>query len=251
MITCQLMGGLGNILFQIATTYSLSLDNNDECGFDISNHTHQTQISVRFNKDNILRNVKDLTVNSDSLYNEPSFEYKRIPYIKNLKLHGYFQSEKYFIHNRDKILKLFEPRQQDIEYIKNKYNIDENSISIHIRRGDYLNIQHIHPICEKEYYNNALNLLDGKKVYIFSNDIEWCKNNLKIDNGIYVVGEQNYIDLYMMSMCSDNIIANSSFSWWGSWLNKNENKRVIAPKKWFGSSQYSTKDLYCNSWIIV
>jgi 5'(3')-deoxyribonucleotidase len=89
---------------------------------------------------------------------------------------------------------------------------------------------------------------------IFSDDIEWCKENFPniSDKFIFIEGNKDYEDLYIMSKCKNNIISNSTFSWWGAWLNQNENKKVVAPLKWFGSSiNHNTKDLYCDGWIKI
>ena len=96
------------------------------------------------------------------------------------------------------------------------------------------------------YFNNCDNFL------IFSDDIVWCKNNFVGDKFIFIEGEEDYIDLWLMSLCNHNIIANSSFSWWGAWLNKNNNKTVIAPKNWFGpNKKLDPTDLYCKDWLVI
>jgi len=106
-----------------------------------------------------------------------------------------------------------------------------------------------------DYYRNAISYMKNKGVnifYIFSDDIEWCKGHFSyIDEIIYVEGNINIKDLALMSICKNNIIANSSFSWWGAWLNKNDDKIVIAPSTWFGPSKkgFITEDLYCEDWI--
>jgi len=136
-----------------------------------------------------------------------------------------------------------------------KYNIlNKDTVSIHVRRGDYTNLQHIHPLQSIEYYENAYNIIDDKSinVLVFSDDIEWCKNNIKFENITYIEGETNIVDMYIMSLCTHNIIANSSFSWWGAWLNNNKNKKVIAPINWFGSqSNLYTGDIIPKKWIII
>jgi hypothetical protein len=99
-----------------------------------------------------------------------------------------------------------------------------------------------------------MNFISNKTIILFSNDIDWCKKNLILDGKelIYIENNFDYIDLWMMSLCENNIIANSSFSWWGAWLNKNNNKIVVAPKKWFGNAlQHNTKDLYPEKWIVI
>ena len=131
----------------------------------------------------------------------------------------------------------------------------DNPIALHVRRGDYITNSDNHPPCSQEYYENALSRFDGDRtVVIFSDDSNWCRETFKEDRFLISEGEDNLTDLCMMSLCSDFIIANSSFSWWGSWLSKNDKKRIIAPKKWFGTgytSAHDTSDLYCTNWEVI
>lgn len=254
MITSNLMGGLGNFMFQITTTHSLALDNEDISVFD-STTSHRIHGHIDSYKDNILRNVNFGTCDYKHSYAEPDFSYNKIPYIKDSILIGYYQSENYFIHNRDKILEYYSIDDVSRKYIDDKYGdlLNNKTCSLHIRRGDYLNVSHIHPPCNLNYYNEAVKHIDSDVYLVFSDDIEWCKENLKFSNLIHFVdGNPDYIDMWLMSLCDNNIIANSSFSWWGAWLNQNPNKKVIAPKKWFGpSARHNTKDLIPETWKII
>ena len=267
MITTQLRGGLGNHMFQIAATYALALDNNDDCAFEHAITIGQESTRAYIN--NIYSRIK--FVSSDEIkskfaipkYYEPNFYFQQLPYKSNLHLVGYFQSEKYFNYHSKKIRALFEPTDNIIQYIYEKYTsiLNGNTVSMHIRRGDYLNSLHL-VMCSEEYYQNAIKNFTKCDIIVFSDDIEWCKVNFRDNNFIFIEGEEDYIDLYLMSMCKNNIITNSSFSWWGAWLNNNKNKKVIAPKIWFneGTKQYwcldrnkliNTKDLYCNGWKVL
>jgi len=251
MLSCNLVGGLGNYLFQIATVYSLSIDNNDFCVF---NNKNSVTVHKHFNTytPNIFRNLKISEESFTSSYSEPFFHFKKIPYQKNLKLNGYFQSEKYFVHNRNLILDLFSIDDDSKNYIKDKYDdiLNKKTCSIHIRRGDYLNLPNHHPVCSLDYYNKAIEMMDVDLFLIFSDDIEWCKKNFIGDKFIFIDKNTDYIDIWLMSLCDNNIIANSSFSWWGAWLNKNPDKKVIAPNKWFGTAiQHNTNDLTPEVWI--
>jgi len=254
MISCNLVGGLGNYMFQVAAAYSLSIDNNDSCVF---NNENIATVHKHFNTylPNIFRYLIISNENFSSVYSEPYFHYKKIPYKNNLKLNGYFQSEKYFKHNREHILNLFSIDDVSKNYIDNKYSdiLKHNTCSVHVRRGDYLRYPEHHPICSLEYYNNSINQLPkDTKFLFFSDDVVWCENTFKGENFIFVNGNEDYIDMWLMSLCKNNIIANSSFSWWGAWLNKNKNKTVIAPKEWFGTRlNHITKDVYCDDWIIL
>jgi len=256
MISCFLKGGLGNFMFQIATTYSLAKDNKCEVTFNDKKY-FKVHKSLDEYKNNIFRNINfNNNTEYSFIYNEPHFNFQPIPFRKNILLNGYFQSEKYFSHNRNEILRLFSPNEKNLNYIYNKYGniLTKNTTSIHVRRGDYLKLQNHHPLCEMDYYKKSIDVIGKNSTFIvFSDDINWCKENFKYKDITFIENEKDYIDLYIMSMCKNNIMANSSFSWWGAWLNKNQNKKIIAPKKWFGESKKNvdTKDLYPKSCIKI
>lgn len=256
IVSTRLMGGLGNMMFQIATVHSIALRDNKEMICDIT----EMQIPHKpytYYTNNIFRNVKF----SNSLTNlknmgEGGFHYTPIPKMNgNVKLVGHFQSEKYFIDYKNEILKLFEIDEKTKSILLEKYGdiINQDTCSIHVRRGDYLGLQNHHPIQPISYYENSIKIIgEDKHFLIFSDDIKWCEENFNfLKNKTFVSGNLDYEDLYLMSMCKNNIIANSTFSWWGAWLNKNENKQVIIPSKWFGifNSHLNTNDLYCDKWI--
>jgi hypothetical protein len=258
MITSNLVGGLGNYMFQIATAFSLAVENKDELLYNINDsvtiHKHlNSYLNNIFNKINFTN--KNLLITE--IYEEPHFHYKKIEYKPNLKLNGYYQSEKYFINNRDKVIDLFKINPETELYIKNKYGdfLKEDICSLHVRRGDYLKFPDYHPVCDVDYYLNSVKEIGEDTLYfIFSDDVEWCLKNLSfIKNKIFIEGNEDYQDLFLMTKCKNNIIANSSFSWWGAWLNNNPNKIVIAPKKWFGlrNSHLNTSDLYCENWVVL
>jgi len=254
MISCYLQGGLGNYMFQIATTYSLSKDYGFDITFSTKNYLKKHN-SINYYKNNVFRKLKfDLSFTQEFLYTEPEFSYKKISIRDNTKLNGYFQSEKYFLHNRNLIIDLFSATDNDLSYINNKYKdiLNKKTCSIHVRRGDYLNLQNHHPICAIDYYKSAINIIGNDHTFlVFSDDIGWCKKNFKGNNFVFIENEKDYIDIYLMSLCDNNIIANSTFSWWGAWLNKNKNKKIIIPRIWFGNAKNNlpTKDLYPDGWI--
>jgi len=256
VVSTKLMGGLGNMMFQIATSYCVSLRDNKEMICDIRD-VQMPHKPYTFYIDNIFRNVKF----SDTLPNlnhmgEGGFHYTPIPKIGgNIKLIGHFQSEKYFIDHRNEILNLFQIDEKTKTYLLEKYGdiINQDTCSIHVRRGDYLGLPSHHPIQPINYYKNAIKIIGEEKHFvIFSDDIQWCKENFEfLKNKTFISDNKDYEDLYLMSMCKNNIIANSTFSWWGAWLNNNENKQVVIPSEWFGisNSHLNTNDLYCNKWI--
>ncbi|MFH1509084.1 MAG: alpha-1,2-fucosyltransferase, partial [bacterium] len=179
----------------------------------------------------------------------------------NSYLDGYWQSEKYFKNIRGLLLKELELNNDEEEKIgkKEKEILSKpNTIAIHFRRGDYITnkkTNKVHGICQLEYYKEALNKVSGKIkkpiLIIFSDDIYWVKNNFTTEYETYFFNNPGHIDLVLMSRCEHQIIANSSFSWWGAWLNKNEHKIVIAPKVWFQAGNKDIKDLLPKDWIKI
>ena len=253
MVSAKLLGGLGNMLFQIATTYALAWDNNDGCGFEHHIPTRQGNSSTTY-LPNVFKKIKFVKKGHrkyTSIFKERQFHYAPIPYKKDTLLKGYYQSPKYFAHHTKRLWSLLEPSPAITKYITNRYPFikDENTVSLHVRRGDYLPYQHIHPLCTEKYYRQSLAQFKNHRVIILSDDPKWCLETFSKKYDV-ISGEKDWIDLYIMSMCKHNIIANSSFSWWGAWLNKNLNKRVIAPSPWFNDKK-KTRDLYDERWKII
>lgn len=184
-----------------------------------------------------------------------TFHYREIPYEKDLSLNGYWQSERYFADCKDYIREMFEPSDEVIANLRSKYSnvIDaDNTCSIHVRRGDYLKHPNHHPVVSLMYCMKALKKMPkGTKFIVFSDDIQWCKENFMGDMFSFPEPQEDIYDFYLMSMCKNNIIANSSFSWWAAWLNKNPNKIVVAPSRWFGDAyaHYDLSDLIPEGWI--
>jgi hypothetical protein len=195
--------------------------------------------------------------------NKFSFNHKIDKVGIDCYLSGYWQSPKYF-HSIETLIRKEFTFQKPLDY-KNLeiLNLIKNtiSVSIHIRRTDFeiINSKDIHGFCSLEYYIGAINYIRRNaslsNFFIFSDDINWAKENLKVPVNSYFVsgntGGKSYIDMQLMSNCNHNIIANSSFSWWGAWLNSNPNKIVIAPKKWFSDEEMNaqTYDLIPEKWI--
>jgi hypothetical protein len=258
IVSTRLMGGLGNIMFQIAAAYSVSLRDKKEMVCD----TRDMMIPHKpytFYTNNIFKKVKfSNDIPNQKYVGESGFQYFPIPKLDgNVKLIGHFQSEKYFIEHRNELLELFEINKTTNTHLLEKYGeiLNQDTCSIHVRRGDYVGLPNHHPTQSIDYYKNAVKIIGEDNHYlIFSDDIKWCEENFNfLKHKTFVSGNMDYEDLYLMSMCKNNIIANSTFSWWGAWLNKNENKKVVAPSKWFGVmySSFNTDDLYCNNWIKI
>lgn len=254
-------GRLGNQMFQIASTIGLAKGNGLDYGFDFWYCRH-TNKDYNFYMKNPLKKLNIDTNKKTINIQETGFEYQKIELKEdfNYVLHGYFQSENYFKNHTEYIKNVFELKPEYIDHIIKKYGDNlNNSCSLHIRRGDYVGLQNFHTLIDYSYYKNAVSKiygenLKGVNLLIFSDDITWCKNNINFGdaNIFYIENNLDIIDMYLMSLCDNNIIANSSFSWWGAWLNKNPSKKVVAPKQWFGphNSHLITKDLYCEKWIV-
>lgn len=260
-VSIKLMGGLGNYLFQIAVAYAYGLDfkKNLILTTDDSVKVHNHLLTY---KSNILSNVNmvnNINGINYKIYNEPEFNYNELPEISgNVYLNGYFQSDKYFLKYEKEIRHLFKFPEEYVKTIKNKYIdlFNKKTCSLHVRRGDYLSKPEYHPTQSVSYYEEAIKHIEGEfRLVIFSDDIEWCKLNLNHLNNdiVFITGNPDYEDLILMSLCDDNIICNSTFSWWGAWLNNNDNKVVVIPENWFGPaySNYNTNDLYCKNWIKI
>lgn len=258
MVYSILTDRIGNNLFQIAAGASLAHRNNTDytgCAtdFEVPNG-EQIEKYIKQYEHTILRKVKIInTVPSDVIeYNQPDFGYTPIEYTDKICLRGYYQTEKYF--DPQFIRELFEIDEQTNEYIQKKYGqiLSKGVISLHVRRGDYVNRPLRQPICCMPYFKNAIKYLGKDKLYlIISDDIEWCKRKFKGDNFFFSDNEDSIVDLYLQTMCRHNIISNSSFSWWGAWLNNNPNKIIIAPKNWFGRQMkdWNLQDLVPSDWV--
>lgn len=251
-VTCQLLGGLGNMLFGMAVTHAVAMDNNLTPVLHL-NHKGALHTHPKDYVNNIFRNFKTVdNVDGYHLYNEPTFTYTpiSIPTDKNIKLYGYFQCEKYIEKYRSDILNIYSPTEEIKSYIISKYNVVKTNkcVSLHVRRGNYLNYPDIHPTVTKEYCDVATTMFPDYNFLVFSDDINFCKQILVGDKYLFVENEKDIVDLYLMSMCEHNIIANSSFSWWGAWLNTNGGN-VIYPKKWFTGDMYTSVDICPERWI--
>lgn len=255
----HLMGQFGNQMFQIAAATSLALNNFATACFPDLLTEKEFNIPINYEKVFYHINVKEPSENVEFLYIEPKFTFSEIPYQSNMAIRGWFQSEKYFRRHKQEILDLFAPHAEIVDYLYQKYASvlsNPRTVSIHFRSYDKEDPeQKVYIKCSKDYYARAVEEFPNDSLFVvFSNDIEWCKENfVDIDrNFIYIEGEAHYYDLYLMSLCKDNIICNSSFSWWGAYLNRNPSKCVIAPANWFNPAYGAdTRDLLPDEWILL
>ena len=240
------MGRLGNQLFQIASTIGIAKKNNTEYYFPdwIYSKLFRADLPILDTKVNTLR------------YTETKFCYQDVVLDVNYNwdLYGYFQSEKYFGHCSGMIKDYFRFKEEIKTSVLNTYSdvLSRENVSVHIRRGDYLLKPEYHINLPIEWYNKALSYFPkGITKVVFSDDIPWCRENLTWENVVYPNGSESE-DLVLMSVCRNNIIANSSFSWWGAWLNENGCKKVIGPANWFGpAAKADTKDIVPHLWLLI
>ena len=250
------MGGLGNQLFQWAFAKSLSIIYDIPYYIDRSFYLNQAKVTPReysLHKFELKVNLKDKNTitDLDFITIDDSVSTIQIDTRNNYFLSGYFQSEQYFLPIATTIKNDLTINNATKNKLIEKYGNLSNSVAIHARRTDYLTSGNgFHPVQPISYYQKALKLLEHyDKLLIFSDDIDWCKLNFSFNSMIFIENNSDVEDLWLMSMCRDNIIANSSFSWWAAWLNNNENKRIIAPQKWFKHKTPSI--LIPKSWIIL
>jgi hypothetical protein len=287
------MGGLGNQMFQYAMARALSLRTNTELKLDLSWFDSKTdgetnrsyELSNFFVTKNIAtsKELKQLKAYDNRVarrlqpivsrlmpmswqthIQEKYFHFDPAIFSikKNAYLSGYWQSEQYFFDFMNVIRHDFMFNQS--LNVENKRIAEKihahNSVSLHIRRGDYVNkIQNINYFesCSLDYYYKGLAEISARqsdlRVYVFSDDIEWAKDNLNVTYPTLFInhnqGKDAFEDMRLMSLCKYNIIANSSFSWWGAWLNQYPEKMVIAPKHWFKKALHDTRDLLPDNWI--
>ena len=260
-VSCFLKGGLGNQLFQIATCIAYGYRHNIEVKFfkqfstPIEGHRKTTYWDSIFHLINL---EKEDVPDFYSIYKEPHHHYSSIPASDQSQfLFGYFQSEKYFADFRSEILNLFTPPDSLTQPIQKKYKSllsKNNTVSVHIRRGDYLKSPDYHPILPVDYYKKAMEQFQNHQFVVFSDDIDWCKSAFNSFDSIqYIEGHDDMTDLYLMSQMKHHIIANSSFSWWGAWLCQHSQKRVITPSIWFGhaNGDHTIDDLIPKEWCVI
>ena len=277
MIITKIKGGLGNQLFQYAVGRAAALHHKAPLKFDTTifetyklhngYRLDQFAIQAEIAAENEIINLKGRSnglfsalrkaglVKRKSYFKEKRSSYFDASVFKNnfVYLDGYWQNELYFSDIRELLLKELSPNSSmnDLGCAYLDSIKKSNSVSLHVRRGDYLNSKNIN-VLDVDYYLKAVDyirkIIEKPTFYIFSDDLDWCKSSLLfLDDCVYVEGTQTEIDdLKLMSFCQHNIIANSSFSWWGAWLNENPNKTVIAPKGWLlndpGSSNVILSD---------
>jgi len=275
MIILRLRGGLGNQLFQYAAGKSLALYHNTDLKLDLYYYKKNRARKLELDNFNIpielasrdevhqftgsnpiirYLNKRENYLRCPSVFSQPHYhffsDFFSLP--SNIYLSGYFQSEKYFNQIRSNLLSWYTPK-------KALDNANENliseikaceSVALHVRRGDYAKGEYtsFFGTLSDGYYESSIRKIKEKIknpiFFVFSDDIDWCRKNPLLENAVFIShnkGMDSHKDLILMSHCKHNIIANSTFSWWGAWLNQNPEKLVIAPEVWFRKKYYDGK----------
>lgn len=278
MIITQITGGIGNQLFQFAAGFTVAKRLNTKLALHFALHKLDTKRKpaiaellpeMNWVTDNEAAQLipsntigrfwqRILPFRNKRFYKEPYFHFD--PNLMHITDHtylkGYWQSEKYFLQEADllriTLLDAFSRIELSSE-LSSKLS-EENSISVHIRKGDYLKAPYntFYHQLTNDYYQKAIQKLEGR-VYVFTDDVDWVQNNLDIDLPFEIVSgfytNSMFEDMKAMMLCHHHVLANSSFSWWTAWLSHREHKIVIAPDKWFHEGPSDTQDLIPESWI--
>lgn len=246
-----LAGGLGNQMFEIAAAASLAKDNNAVLIVNPDEHILPNQgRNVNNYRDNIFsRIIFDNFLQPTNFYKRDLCTYEPIPYRPNLKIAGHFQSYKYFDHNRDYIKKLFSPSQREWQ--------THDAVAVQVRRGDYYKFPDHHPQLLPEYFMTAVKLTNAKQVMVFTDDVDWCHENLDFGLPVSYGGpdKEDWFSLLCMTCYKDLVISNSSFGWWAAYLNHHPHKKIYVPSTWFGRAMiaegFNIDDLVLPEWIKV
>lgn len=236
------MGRRGNGHFQAAATIALALRNGAEFSMPTvtsSDHwsplilPHLVHPNYQYGQTNII-------IEEKQFHYEP-IEYKKEWNSQNVLLKGYYQSEKHFIDFKDEVIKLF----------NYPWQLNYGFVSVHIRRTDFIELAMKHPVVLDEWYIEAMAMFPNKKFIFYSDDIEYCKKTFGHRNDCYFAEDSIDQDFIDMSCCENNILSASTFAWWAGYLNKNPNKKIVLPSRWFTENWdgADVKDLIPESWI--
>lgn len=252
--------GLGNQLFQVASTIGIAKAHNRPWGF-LPWHNNKY----------FKHTLPSLPINDlpQTVVSEKRFDYDSIvlPDNSNAVLSGYLQSWKYFENAKEEVCNAFTIKEEHVLSVENALSPLSigRTCSISVRRGDYVNLQHIHPLQPEEYWVNAQNVVEQHATVdtyiVFSDDINWCRENINLFNKtgkrvIFFTSGAQILDFTAITLCNANITTNSTFSWWGAYLNRNVDKVVVMPKLWFGptgpwSGPSNANDLHVEGWFRV
>jgi len=253
-ITSRLQGRTGNMMFQLAHGYTKSLEYNRQFIAPSRDSSSQHLEKTLFRK-------LDFRIGCSYEHGRiiwSEFEYNELKPYDGCPtcFAGWYQSEKFFSKYTEVIKDLYSPTKEFEERAYNSFPFlkDSKVLVINVRRGDYLTQPTRHPVITLEYIYEAIkHIPDYDIILVISDDIQWCKDNIRLPNCVF--NNDDYYDcdaLWLMSMCSHFVISNSSFSWWGAYLSRNPDKIVVAPDTWFGADvPDNPKDIWCDDWIRI
>ena len=254
LVTCQLQGQLGNQLFTLSATLAYAWEYNVRPIFPV---LYTDRYQIPYNREHIFfrLDAKNGPRPFINIHEEVNFfTYTKIPFKEDLYIEGYYQSWRYFHLYREAILSIFAPSDATENYLNTKYKaiLDHpKTVSVHIRTSSP-KVHSTIPFIGLEYIENSMNRFPSDSLFIiFSDRINWCKNKLSSwgKKIVFIEGNDPIQDLFLMSRCKDHIIANSTFSWWGAYLDPNPNKKVICPRFWGGYPRMETfDDIYFSEW---
>ena len=235
----SILGGLGNQMFEVATTCALAWDNGADPYFPdfIPLLPYSQSLHHVFFRCVLYPPKQEVSCERST----PVYGYEPIPFTNEMRLSGYSQNEKYFAHYRDRLIQLFAPKEDDLQYIKRKYKkilAHPHSVCVHVRyyfaeKPDEPSFRQY----DEEYYEKAMALFTDDALFVvISDNMDFAKKiiSTKGRNVVFIEKEPHYIDFFLQTLCKHNIVANSTFSWWGAWLNQNPGKIVVRPAKWLG-----------------
>lgn len=289
MIVVELLGGLGNQLFQYALGRALSVKRGVQLKLDLSSFRNyplrnyrlgnfRIQAEIASDEDvlqcgygqGLIGTAQKIRDRMNPWYARRVVREKSFPFSEdifkvrdNTLIKGYWQSEKYFIDIASELRREIVPNSEmspESRAILSEITSGE-SVSLHVRRGDYVEnpvTNAYHGVCSQDYYRRAVEFIrhksnDSARFFVFSDDPDWVEGNLDIGSPFRVVRHNgpgnDYEDLSLMSACFSHVIANSSFSWWGAWLCANPDKIVVAPSRWFDGARSDTRDLLPDNWV--
>lgn len=243
-------GRLGNQLFEVAATLAVAAKSGDVAVFPPWAYAHCFRHPVR---------TEHLPPGSCTVWEQPTFHYSPLPAHPNLDLFGYFQSERFFAEVADQVRYHFQPSEAVERELDDRFgDLDaERCVAVHVRRGDYVGADGHFPLVPLHYYFQAAHLFGSDWRYLLvSDDLAWCRSHLLplLPRGRACLAPEapDYLHLFLLARCAHQIIANSTFSWWGAWLNSNPHKVVVAPRPWFGPAlPCDTTDLIPPSWLTL
>ena len=253
-VEADLLGQLGNQMFEIATACAVAWDNDaDPCFPDLG----KGNLDIPVNRAHVFFRCNPSSPRWVSyVWKEPSHAYHPIPFVPDMRLFGYYQTEKYFVHHRERILDLFAPHPDDWNYIQNKFDWllqHPYTVAVHIRVVWEDPVGKLYIQYGKDFLRKAMAMFPEEALFvIISNNHQFARENIPeefLDRVVHIEGEPHYIDFYLLTVCKHNIFTPSTFGWWGAWMNRNPDKIVITGSEWFTPGYpLNTSDIVPKSW---